>query len=108
MPTSFAYERKQRLLTVSNLSLAFGDKTILHDINLQVDDIVRPNMEQGQVVALLGPSGIGKTQLFRCLSGLQQPTSGKVLVTEKLVPVEAGMVGVVTQDYRLFLHRTGI
>jgi ABC-type nitrate/sulfonate/bicarbonate transport system ATPase subunit len=106
MATSYAYTRRNRLLTVSDLCLAYGNQQILHDINISIDDIHREGLQQGQVVALLGPSGIGKTQLFRLLAWLQKPTSGKILITENLVPVEAGMVGVVAQNYLLFHHRT--
>lgn len=100
------YTRNERLLTVDNLTLKYGDKTIFRDLNIHIDNIVRPNMNQGQVVALLGPSGIGKTQLFRCIAGLQSATSGKVLLGEGKVPVRAGEVGVVFQNYPLLQHRT--
>jgi polar amino acid transport system ATP-binding protein/sulfate transport system ATP-binding protein len=49
---------------------------------------------------------MGKTQLFRILAGLAQPTTGRVLLTSKKVPAEPGMVGVVDQHYTLFRHRT--
>lgn len=101
-----AYVREQRLLTVENLSLAFKGKSVLRNINLHVDNITRPNIKQGQVIALLGPSGIGKTQLFKCLSGLQKPTSGTVKLNNSDHEVEAGEVGVVFQNYPLFAHRT--
>lgn len=100
------YEVKERLLTVSNLSLAYGERQILRDINVAVNNITRPGVEQGQVVALLGPSGCGKTQFFRCLSGMLQPTSGEVLITDKQLRVKGGDVGVVQQAYPLFAHRT--
>lgn len=100
------YEKKERLLTVKDLAVAYGDKLIVRDINLAVDNIVRPNMSQGQVVALLGPSGVGKTQLFRCMAGLQQPTKGNVSLNGAEVPVTAGQVGVVFQSYPLLKHRT--
>jgi len=63
-------------------------------------------MTQGQVIALLGPSGIGKTQLFKCLAGLQPVTSGSVLLNEVKTPVKAGEVGVVFQSYPLMKSRT--
>lgn len=100
-----AYTRTNRLLTVENLSLAFGPKLILRDINLHVDNLVRPGMNQGQVIALLGPSGIGKTQLFRCIAGLQSPIAGRVLLANGKEP-SAGEVGLVFQTYPLLEHRT--
>ena len=101
---SYAY--KERLLTIENLNLSYGDKLILRDINLHVDDVVRPDMSQGQCIALLGPSGIGKTQLFRCMAGMQRPTTGMVRIRDDKTPVPAGVVGVVQQSYPLLQHRT--
>lgn len=102
------YTRAERLVTVENLNLSYGEKVVLRDINLHVDNITRPGMNQGQVVALLGPSGIGKTQLFRCLAGLQPMTSGsiKILTNGTLKTPLAGDVGVVQQAYPLLNHRT--
>lgn len=103
---ALAYKRTDTLLCVDRVGLAYGDRQILRDVNTVVKDIVRPDMNQGQVIGILGRSGVGKTQLFRILAGLQTPTSGQVLVTSKQVPVEQGMVGMVAQNYPLFEHRT--
>jgi ABC-type nitrate/sulfonate/bicarbonate transport system ATPase subunit len=99
------YAREERLLTVDKLSIAYGPKIILRDINLRVDNLTRPGMSQGQCVALLGPSGIGKTQLFRAIAGLQHPTEGTVTLSDGK-PVIAGQIGVVQQAYPLLNHRT--
>jgi len=96
----------ETLLKIDHVSLSYGDKIILRDVNAEIRDIVRPDRTQGQVVGFLGPSGIGKTQLFRIIAGLNQPTSGQVLVNSTLTPVKAGMVGVVAQNYPLFENRT--
>jgi len=101
-----SYTRNDRLLTVENLNLDFNGNKILRNVNVKVDDIVRPGMNQGQVISLLGPSGIGKTQLFKCLSGLMRPTSGGVLVGKERKLVEAGEVGFVFQNYPLLQHKT--
>jgi ABC-type nitrate/sulfonate/bicarbonate transport system ATPase subunit len=94
------------LLKVDHVSLSYADKVILRDVNAEIRDIVREGRTTGQVVGFLGPSGIGKTQLFRIIAGLNQPTSGQILVTSRLTPVKAGMVGVVAQNYPLFENRT--
>jgi ABC-type nitrate/sulfonate/bicarbonate transport system ATPase subunit len=104
---NFPYERKERLMTAENLSISFGSKIVLRDINLSVDNLTRPGLSQGQCVALLGPSGIGKTQLFRVLAGLQEPTTGTVMYYNGVTkPATAGDIGVVQQAYPLLNHRT--
>src|SRR5689334_24285813 len=96
---------EETLLKVTDVSVTLGKTQILRDLNLEVKNITRPGMTQGQVVGLLGPSGVGKTTLFRILAGLDEPDSGQVLVDEAQKPVERGMVGVVAQNYPLFEHR---
>lgn len=102
-----SYAKAECLMSIDKLNLAYGDKLILRDVDLQIHNIVRPNINQGQVVALLGPSGVGKTQLFRCIAGLQQPSCGAVRRPNiSSTPVKAGDVGVVFQNYPLLKHRT--
>jgi NitT/TauT family transport system ATP-binding protein len=99
-------EYRGTILKADGVSLTLGGKAILRDLNLEIRDIYRPGYVTGQIVGLLGPSGIGKTRLFRILSGIDRPDKGQVLVGEKCAPVERGMVGVVAQNYPLFEHRT--
>ena len=115
-----AYSKKDVLLQARDLSLSYGDKCILHDINFTIRDIIRPGMLQGQVVSLVGRSGIGKTQLFRILSGLQRPSSGSITIRERKPaetgngsievyqerPVRPGDMGVIFQNYYQFGWRT--
>jgi len=99
------YSKQEIILKAENVSLSYGDKTILYDINFTIKNIVRPHMTQGQVVSLIGRSGIGKTQLFKLLSGLQKPTMGKISIYDSR-EVKPGDMGVIFQNYYLFQWRT--
>jgi len=100
-----AYERRDTLLELAGIDAVRGGKLVLRDVSAQIKDVVRPDVaNQGQVVGVLGPSGIGKTTLFRIIAGLDAPARGRVLVGG--APVAPGMVGVVFQHYPLFDHRT--
>ena len=99
------YIRTKTLLEAKDIRLVYGDKVILRDINFSIKDIIRPDMQQGQVISLIGRSGIGKTQLFKILSGLQPPTDGKITIHENQT-VKAGDMGVIFQNYYLFEWRT--
>lgn len=94
------------LLHIENVSLEYDGRVILKNVNAEIKDIIRPNVTTGQVVGFLGPSGVGKTQLFRIIAGLNQPTSGRVSINGFDRPVRVGEVGVVAQNYPLFEHRT--
>ncbi len=110
------YERRDIVLHVDNLSVAYGDKVIIRDINMLEYDITRPNMTQGQTIAVVGRSGRGKSTLFRALTGLVKPTKGRVLIPDYSLPPKDGMqpaktvqegdVGFVDQKYTLFRHKT--
>jgi ABC-type nitrate/sulfonate/bicarbonate transport system ATPase subunit len=114
------YSKEEVLLRARDLTLTYGDKCILNDINFSISDIVRPGLRQGQVVSLIGRSGIGKTQLFRVLSGLQKPTSGSITIRERRPTengngsidifyeriVKPGDMGVIFQNYYQFSWRT--
>ncbi|UGA53679.1 ABC transporter ATP-binding protein [Vibrio sp. VB16] len=86
-------------LQVSGLKKDQGEFNVLNDINFDI--------EAGTFLTLLGPSGCGKSTTLRLLAGLDQPTSGKILIDGKdvtgLEPSERG-VGMVFQNYALFPH----
>jgi ABC-type nitrate/sulfonate/bicarbonate transport system ATPase subunit len=102
--TEFTYQ--EPLLTLSNVSRQFDGELVLRDINLQVRNIVRPGVQQGQVVGFYGRSGMGKSVLSRILAGLLPPSTGTVEVGTPAHPVQTGDVGFVQQRYPLFNHRT--
>src|SRR5690349_18396610 len=60
------------MVVVRDLVRSFGDRTVLKGISLEVAD--------GEILAIMGSSGGGKTTLLRCISGLLKPTSGAVEV----------------------------
>ena len=105
MNGTYAYTVGERLLTLDNVCVRY-DRPVLEGVTGHIDNIRREGLNQGQIVCLLGPSGIGKSQLFRCIAGLQRPTSGSIRLNGSDREVQAGEVGVVAQDYPLFNHRT--
>ena len=99
------YTKHETLVKVENVSLQYGDRLILRDVDVEIQNITRPDVEQGQVVCFLGPSGIGKTQLSRIIAGLNKPTKGRVTLANGQ-EVQKGQVGLVPQHYRLFEYMT--
>ncbi len=93
------------LLAVKDVSLELGGQQILQGVNFEIHDRVRPGTVTGQLVGLLGQSGIGKTRLLRIIAGLDQPDSGVVLGPNGK-PLDPKQVGVVFQSYPLLRHRT--
>lgn len=59
-------------IEVKNLSFSYGDHSVLHDISFRV--------ESGEFLSILGPNGVGKSTLFRCVLGLLSGYTGQVLV----------------------------
>ena len=93
------------LLEVKDLGLRLGEHQVLDKLSFKVIDRVRPGVVTGQIVGLLGPSGVGKTRLLRLIAGLDAPDRGVVLGPSSQ-PLHAGSVGVVFQNYVLLRHRT--
>jgi ABC-type nitrate/sulfonate/bicarbonate transport system ATPase subunit len=111
-----AYEQKDTILHVENLSISYGEKVIISNINFTEKDTVRSDKPQGQTIAVVGRSGRGKSTLFRAITGLEEPTTGLVLIpdyAQQIVDgkqpakkVREGDVGFVDQKYTLFRHKT--
>jgi putative ABC transport system ATP-binding protein len=78
------------LLAVSGLAKRYGDAFVFSDVSLAMD--------RGELVALLGESGVGKSTLLNCLAGLDTWDAGRVLV-------DGRDLGVLTDDQRAQLRR---
>ena len=89
------------LIEIENLNFSYGSNKILTDINISV--------ESKDIVALIGPSGGGKTTLLRILAGFEKPDSGKIHISgvdvTHIDPHER-KIGFVFQDLALFPHLT--
>jgi len=91
-------------LEIDGVSISFGGIQALSDIEL--------DMEQEEILALIGPNGSGKTTLFNCISGVYRPDRGEVLFQGKdllgLSPDSVAQRGIARtfQNLRLFLHMT--
>lgn len=102
------YHIDQLVLGVDNLTVTYNDNVILNQLKLDIHNIIRDDITTptGQIEAILGPSGVGKTTLFNCLAGLQQPDEGTITLynghEQKVCPK---VVGVVMQHYPLLEHR---
>jgi ABC-type nitrate/sulfonate/bicarbonate transport system ATPase subunit len=93
------------VLQVKDLWLKLGEVQVLEGVSFEVIDRTRPGVVTGQVVGVLGPSGVGKTRLLRIIAGLDAADRGTVSgIAGK--PLEAGKVGLVFQNYPLLRHRT--
>lgn len=90
-------------IQVVDLHKSFGPLEVLRGIDLEV--------QEGEVVCVIGPSGSGKSTLLRCLNRLEEPTSGKVLIEgEDITDPDADIdrirtrIGMLFQGFNLFPH----
>jgi len=93
---------KEKIL-VENLVKKYGDNTVLNNINVSI--------AEGEVVCVIGPSGSGKSTFLRCLTRLEEPTSGDIIVDgahlmDKNTNINAVRqhIGMVFQHFNLFPH----
>ena len=88
-------------LELKNVTKIFGDFTAVKNFNLDVKD--------GEMIALLGGSGCGKTTTLRMIAGFTEPTEGAIFVGGKdvgKIPPYKRNVGIFFQNYALFPHMT--
>ncbi len=95
------------IVRIENLHKRYGDNEVLKGVSLEVD--------KGEVVVIIGPSGTGKSTLLRCVNLLSRPDSGRVWVEEEEVTAPhvdinkiRAKVGMVFQDFNLFAHLTAL
>jgi len=86
-------------LTLQNIHKSFGSVEVLKGIDLVIDD--------GELTVFVGPSGCGKSTLLRIVAGLEEPTSGSVLINRQdvtaIAPAKRG-IAMVFQTYALYPH----
>jgi len=90
------------VLSIKDLHKSFrkddGGLVAIEDFNLDIMD--------GEFVCVLGPSGCGKTTLLRIIAGLEEPTSGKILLKNKEIAGPGSDRGMVFQEFGLFPWRS--
>ncbi len=89
------------MLAARDITVRFGDRTVLDSVSVEV--------ATGEVVALLGPSGIGKSTLLRVIAGLLTADGGTVWLDDRditALPSHRRNIGLVFQDEQLFPHLT--
>lgn len=77
-----------KLFEMKHIKKSFDGLEVLKDISLDV--------EEGEVLSIIGPSGSGKSTILRCATGLETPDSGEI--------IKNGDVGLVFQQFNLFPH----
>lgn len=88
------------MLSCLNLSKKYG-KILFNELNI--------NLEKGEILAIIGPSGCGKTTLLRCICGLEELDSGKILLNGAditKIPAEERGIGLLFQKPVLYPHLT--
>lgn len=90
---------KMGKITIHNLKKSFSSNDILKGIDVEIQD--------GSFTILLGPSGCGKSTLLRIIAGLEEPTSGNLLINEQDITYEEPKdrnIAMVFQNYALYPH----
>src|SRR5438876_3253331 len=88
-------------IELKNVSKRFGNVVAVNNVSYSVNE--------GELLALLGPSGGGKTTVLRMIAGLEMPTAGDVFIRGQRVndlSVQQRNIGFVFQNYALFKNMT--
>ena len=72
-----SFKKNNVILKLEKISLKFGRKTILDSLNLKLND--------GQILGLLGPNGVGKSTIFNLITGLVSPDYGSIIINSEKV-----------------------
>ena len=72
-----SFKKKNTILKLEKISLKFGKKTILDSLNLNLND--------GQILGLLGPNGVGKSTIFNLITGLLSPDYGSIYINSEKI-----------------------
>jgi polar amino acid transport system ATP-binding protein len=108
---------EKHMIKVDKVNKFFGELHVLKDVDFEVN--------QGEVVCVIGPSGSGKSTLLRCLNHLERITSGKVYIDDEMVDYRendkdamkidpkkvtemCSELGMVFQRFNLFPHKTAL
>ena len=96
----------QNFLEIENVTFAASDKSKVNNVSLNIEN-------EGDIVCLLGPSGIGKTTILRTIAGLEKIDKGSIHLNDKLlsskeknIEPENRNVSLAFQDNSLFPHYT--
>ena len=72
-----SFKKNNSVLELKNISLKFGKKSILDNLNLSLNN--------GQILGLLGPNGVGKSTIFNLITGLLSPDYGSIMINARKV-----------------------
>ena len=92
------YRNSMKKLEVKNISKRFDGQPVLENISIELN--------QGEIVCLLGISGSGKTTLFNIISGLLPPDEGQIMLDGEDITCKSGLISYMLQKDLLLPYRT--